>query len=244
MKNQYVGDISDFEKYSILRALQMHTGLPLSVCWMLTDDDGSGDGRKLGFLDNAETYRARDPHVFDCLRRLVSDDRRDVAAVDDYGVLAGANFYTPTLGTGKTARDHYFERYFASLAPSSLVFFDPDNGIASQRLTAGAKNSAKFLFPAEIERAFRLGHSLVIYQHWGRVARNAAIQFRFAQLQSLTGAAATSVVWGRSRVAFYIVPQPDTAASMSTAAEAVAVRWTEPDTLHHTRSAPPPTVAQ
>ena len=24
MKNQYVGDISDFEKYSILRALQLH----------------------------------------------------------------------------------------------------------------------------------------------------------------------------------------------------------------------------
>jgi hypothetical protein len=45
VKDQYVGDISDFEKYSILRALGREADLPLAVCWMLTVPDGTGESR-------------------------------------------------------------------------------------------------------------------------------------------------------------------------------------------------------
>ena len=46
MKNQYVGDIRDFEKYSILRELANASQLPLVVVWMLTVDDTTGEGRR------------------------------------------------------------------------------------------------------------------------------------------------------------------------------------------------------
>ena len=40
MKNQYVGDIGDFGKYSMLRAF-IDAGIKVGVNWYLTEDDGS-----------------------------------------------------------------------------------------------------------------------------------------------------------------------------------------------------------
>ncbi len=234
VKNQYVGDISDFEKYAILRALRSATGLPLSVCWMLTTDDASAHGAKLGYLDDPETYRHREPHVYDRLAALVGDECRDIGAIEKYGVIEEASFYPTLLRIDKASRELYFDDYFTTLTSPSLVFFDPDNGIAPDRIAPGAKDSAKFLFPAEIERAYGLGHSLVIYQHWARVNRDRAIQARFEQLRALTGAAGISVVWGRSRVGFYLVPQANTATAANAAAAALPSRWPDPEALHYT----------
>ena len=44
MKDQYFGDINDYRKYGILRALQSKGQGTLLVAWMLTPDDGSRDG--------------------------------------------------------------------------------------------------------------------------------------------------------------------------------------------------------
>ena len=41
MKDQYFGDISDYRKYGILRALRSKVQGTLLVAWMLTPDDGS-----------------------------------------------------------------------------------------------------------------------------------------------------------------------------------------------------------
>lgn len=237
MKNQYVADISDFEKYALLQALRDSSDVPLSVCWMLTPDDESGDGRKLAYLEKPDTFRHRAPHIFDRLRKLVEDGRRDIAAVEEYGILDGASFYDPVLRNGKFARQMYFEDYFATLQVAHWVFFDPDNGLASDRIAPGAKDSSKFLFSDEISTAYEQGHSLVIYQHWGRVNREKAIQERFEQLRALTGATEMGVLWGRSRVAFYVVPQP---AVVPTAAKAVADlqdKWQDPERLELTWNA-------
>lgn len=47
MKEQYVGDISDYRKYALLRALSAGGEVRIGVCWMLTPPDGSSDGNKL-----------------------------------------------------------------------------------------------------------------------------------------------------------------------------------------------------
>ena len=44
MKNQYVGDIGDFGKYSMLRAF-IYAEIKFGVNWYLTEDDGSNDGK-------------------------------------------------------------------------------------------------------------------------------------------------------------------------------------------------------
>ena len=51
MKEQYVGDISDYRKYALLRALAGPGGLKPRVCWMLTPPDQRADGNKVGYHD-------------------------------------------------------------------------------------------------------------------------------------------------------------------------------------------------
>jgi hypothetical protein len=40
VRNQYFGDINDYRKYGLIRALTNHGELRTTVCWMLTPDDG------------------------------------------------------------------------------------------------------------------------------------------------------------------------------------------------------------
>jgi hypothetical protein len=51
LKNQYFGDVNDYRKYGLLRALSSVTGLPVGVCWLLTMDDGRSDGEFRRYLE-------------------------------------------------------------------------------------------------------------------------------------------------------------------------------------------------
>ena len=43
MKNQYFGDVNDYRKYGLLRAISLNTDWNLLVAWMLKPDDGGPD---------------------------------------------------------------------------------------------------------------------------------------------------------------------------------------------------------
>ena len=74
MKNQYFGDLADYRKYGLWRALA-GAGLRAGVCWMLTPDDRSGHGRRAGYLRRPE-WKQCDPPLFEFLRR-----RREAGAL-------------------------------------------------------------------------------------------------------------------------------------------------------------------
>ena len=52
MKDQYFGDINDYRKYGLLRAIVRTSGMRLMVAWMLTPDDGSTDGKFVSYLEH------------------------------------------------------------------------------------------------------------------------------------------------------------------------------------------------
>ncbi len=58
MKNQYFGDVNDYRKYGLLRALQGDGAGGLLVAWMLTPDDGSGDGGLRSYLAGPRRWRS------------------------------------------------------------------------------------------------------------------------------------------------------------------------------------------
>jgi hypothetical protein len=71
MKNQYFGDINDYHKYALLRALLKGGKIKLLVAWMLTNDDNGPDGNKRRFLKNVKKkWRELDPDLFDFLLAL------------------------------------------------------------------------------------------------------------------------------------------------------------------------------
>lgn len=92
MKHQYVGDINDYRKYALLRALSEGGTNRVGVCWMLTPDDGGADGGKLAYLGQPERFRHFDPELFDILAHAASEpDRRRLQSIEDSGVTAGVD---------------------------------------------------------------------------------------------------------------------------------------------------------
>ena len=97
MKDQYVGDVSDYVKYGFLRALNAARAGPLVVCWMLTPSDEGPDGGKVGYLGLPERYRGGDTELFDALGDLVRAGRRSVEAVEQAELLPGASLLSPVV---------------------------------------------------------------------------------------------------------------------------------------------------
>lgn len=89
MQNRYTGDIGDYVKYGLLRALA--DGRRLGVAWYLfPDEDHSDDGRHVDYLHGHGRCRGHDPDLFDVLKGIVIDDRRNIAAVERSGILGEA----------------------------------------------------------------------------------------------------------------------------------------------------------
>ncbi len=224
MKNQYVGDIRDFEKYSVLRALAVACSLPLFVCWMLTADDGSVDGRKLDYLKKPERYRSRDAHVFDRLEEIVHRQERRVEAVETAGVLKNATFFYRELKGQESSRQFYFKEFLKSLGRRSLVFFDPDTGLAPPGAVKTRTSSARYVFDDELADVYRLDHSLILFDHFKRISRQTYLEQTQRRLAVATGAPSPFALYSAG-VAFVILPQEEDDESLRDGATRLAASW-------------------
>lgn len=134
MQNRYTGDIGDFAKYGLLRALSR--GRQLGVAWYLYPDEAhTADGKHIQYLDNPGKWRTLDPVLFDGLDMITSGER-SVAVLEQSGLLPGAVFASEMLKAediplnrrGKW-RAEWFGRVMEKLARCDIVFADPDNGL-------------------------------------------------------------------------------------------------------------------
>ena len=91
MKNQYVGDVGDYGKYSLLRFFA-NSGVKIGVNWYLTENDGSKDGKHTTYLKK-EDNRWFDPVIFDGMQSLVYEEKRNVLAVEELDLIPGAIYY-------------------------------------------------------------------------------------------------------------------------------------------------------
>ena len=174
MQDRYTGDIGDFVKYGLLRAIRNEKRL--GVAWYLHPEAGSdGDGRHTAYLERPEQFRHLDPALFDVLKRLVDREDRSVAAVQREAVLGIATFAAEPLDVSRVAvRDHgrwrgeWFKRVTNRLSDCDLVFADPDNGLClDDRFRPADKASAKRLPLAEAN-ALAAGRTAVFYHHNSR----------------------------------------------------------------------------
>ena len=97
MQNRYVGDIGDYLKLGILRALS--PGYRLGVAWWLFPDEAhNGHGRHIGYLNRPEQWPHFDPDLFDILAGVVSSGQRNVRALEPSNILPGAIFADEVMG--------------------------------------------------------------------------------------------------------------------------------------------------
>ncbi len=177
MQNKYVGDIGDFGKYGLLRALcgvRASDGgkeLSLGIVWYFVKDKG------VSYLDNPDGLRSCDRDLCDALSRIVKGQRRSVASIRVSRIFPdGTVFFAEEVPTRLQDREEWLQQALRETAKCNLVFLDPDNGPAislkPQIVLKGwplAKGhaSAKFVYRDEIPRYLERGQSLVIIFHAG-----------------------------------------------------------------------------
>jgi hypothetical protein len=209
MKNQYFGDINDYRKYGLLRLLTDCGEIKTAVCWMLTPDDGLGDGGFTSYLEQPDDWRHYDEDLFDHLKRCVLDHGlRNVCEIENSDLLPSCRFCSTLVPDDREAREVYHKDALDSARGCELVFFDPDNGIGVESKPVGRKGSSKYLYWQEIVRLWKAGYSLLIYQHFPRVPRDPFIETKARQLADRTGAPLV-ISFRTPHVVFFLVPQPE-----------------------------------
>lgn len=224
MKNQYFGDVNDFRKYGLLRALA-GAGLSIGVCWLLTGDDAGGNGELRRYLAKPSRWRNYDADLYDRLQRLQQPDvPRSVTCADKWGLVPGATYFDELLTDNVNQRNDYFRVALAALRGCDVLFFDPDNGIEVQSTGRGKRGSAKYIYWSELHEAYGNGHSLLVYQHFPRIERTRFVPFLAERLREELGAPRVEG-FATPYVAFFLVHQVGHSAALEKAVQTVQSKW-------------------
>ena len=153
MKDQYFGDINDYRKYGLLRALQASGDGSLLVAWMLTPDDGGPDGRFRAYIEAPDTWAPYDRDLFEGLRRLLcSAPQPAVSLLEGSGLLPRACYHSVVVPDGRQEREAWRRDLVRAASDVDLVFLDPDNGIEVPSKPVGRKGSLEVRYLARDRR--------------------------------------------------------------------------------------------
>src|SRR5271166_1447118 len=198
MQDRYVGDVGDFGKFALLRALTRGAQDPLhlGVVWCrFPDESRNGDGRHLAYLKRAN-FLVLEPSLHATLGTLVAGARRSLASVEEAAILPiGTSFFGDSTVGGVTIgsiavsrmthRRNWRNRALAATKAADIVFFDPDNGIATASISEAHPKSGKYVFWDDLTPFWERGQSLVVYHHLNRTAsapvQTEVLRTRFAE---------------------------------------------------------------
>ncbi len=167
MKDQYVGDIGDYTKLGLLRAVQ-EMGLSIGVNWYLTPNDNKTDGRHTKYLDSA--CDTPDITLHNVLKRIVGSDLRSVAELEESTILNNAVYFNELLDFSnrpdkRQFRDAWHKQALSDLRHQEIVFLDPDNGLEVKSSKPYSSNGNKYTTYQEIVDYFENGASVIVYNH-------------------------------------------------------------------------------
>ena len=172
MQDRYTGDLGDFSKLGILRALQM-AGLSIGVNWYLTPDEKhNGDGRHVEYLDQEE-YKACDAALWVELKNIVESNRRKAWYLENESILQASFYYERLDFTGRakaereTIRKAWHNKALTTLAWNNIVCVDPDNGLIVP-YAVGTLKENKYVLHNELADYYAQQSSVIYYQHKAR----------------------------------------------------------------------------
>lgn len=176
MRNQFVGDINDYYKYTLLNTLAEHS--QVNVCWMLNPDIEGQDSKFIKYPDYDELA------VF--LKGLVSIGERHIRNIENTHFVNVQNYYEQVDDIPEDIE--------------GVLFFDPDNGIEVKSSKAGDN---RYLFYAVIAK-FVGKVDVLVYQHFPRVARDKYINMRTREI--LNNVICSDIIhYPRSMVDFILI---------------------------------------
>ena len=182
-----------------------------------------GEGRKIDYLCKPDDWRKYDPEVYDFLRKHVIERRqRRVDVLEEGGLLGDkCRFFSCKVPSDGLGRFDYFEEFIKFANGAGLVFFDPDTGIEPP---SGKDKDQQYVRWHELAQCFSRGHSLLIYQHFGRQKHKEFVKCRAEELAQLKDAGGVHAFYDDA-VVFFLVAQPCHIESLKSAKARIECRW-------------------
>lgn len=172
MQDRYAGDIGDYVKLGLLRALSPKR--KLGVAWYLHPDQAhNSDGRHIAYLDDPVRWRKFDPILFDALKRVVRSNR-SIASIERSGVVPARFHRSPVVrsqGCGHTHESFrlaWFQELMTTLSGCDTVFADPDNGLVDDAPNRRRHEKHGKQMPLREALALAEGRTAIVYHHNSR----------------------------------------------------------------------------
>jgi hypothetical protein len=228
LNKTHFGDLRDLFKFDLVRhvmksmpGLTSFTFIPL-----LTESNGKPDpdtGTKKDMTKAVKTGKAgsQNSNLLEHVSRLreIDSDLEYVQTLYSYfkneHILM--DILHPHTFTHKE-REHYFRDVFANFPKKSLVFLDPDIGLAEN------KPDQRHLLFAEVKMIYDHldeGSVLMIYQHFPRKVHEDYIRQRCSQLSDLTGSSPLTIT-DNEIIFFLCTKKPGMQERLETALESYA----------------------
>lgn len=226
MQNRYTGDIGDFAKYGILRAITDTSSL--GVAWYRYPDEGHNkDGKHTDYLNAPARWRHLDPQLFDALGDLVRSGARSLRNIEESGILPGATFSRRLLdfdgspAQRRAKRSEWFRQTREELNMSGVVFADPDNGLCEAEKFSGGLRAHWKRMPITEALDLASRRTAIIYHHNTRRPGGHALEIQhwLEQLCSRSFA----LYWRPYSPRTFFVINPT--AEMAEASAMLAERW-------------------
>ena len=168
MRDEYVGDIGDFGKYALLRALcgkpkSPGLNLNMGVVWYFNKDAGK-HGHFTNYLFRQFPMAKVDLCVYNTLAHLVSSGKRKVSELEQTKILPvnPDNYFRDNVPSDVKCRDKWANRAIEATDGVDLIFLDPDTGIEPKN---PSKPLSEYVRKAELKCFIAQNQSVVVYQN-------------------------------------------------------------------------------
>jgi hypothetical protein len=168
VRNQYVGDIVDSVKYSLLRVL-IHGGCKLGVNWYLAPDEEQAEPGQPQPPEAAGI--PRDEELFQKIKVITSSRERRVSDVENLGLLPGAVFFGDLLDNAgddhSVKSEHRVVLHAAALNKLSgcdLIYLDPNIGVLKDIDFSKINNGESFATYDEVKSYYSRGQNVILFQ--------------------------------------------------------------------------------
>ena len=178
MQDKYVGDVGDFGKYILLNEICKKFRLGVNWFYVKGKEEAEDKEYRYRYLKdenkNFEKYERCCPDLYRKFRSLgiAENKNRNIAKIEEAQILpVETAFYRKPLPQGEAKRKEWFKESIEEFDKEKvdIIFLDPDNGIQpNPQKDKKDKDATKYVFYDEIECYYKLGKSLIIYNHRDR----------------------------------------------------------------------------
>lgn len=163
MQDRYAGDIGDFGKFGLLKAIEGQ-GLSIGVNWYFTCPSQEEEKRNDGGKPIDKRYASCDEALFSGLCSIFERPNRSVRELENRGFLKNTIYYREPVKIG-SERQQWHKEAVKSLASAEVIFLDPDNGLITKTTRKTSKYAVKYIMDDEIRDYLEIGKAVIFYQH-------------------------------------------------------------------------------